>query len=111
MVTIVTETAFSSMFAVGLAPAALDGSSDRLAGLEPGAVGQITAVILEDELRRWLAATGIGCGDRVTVLRRAPFGGPIHLRTHAGGEFAVDRGLAHSIHVKPVGTEAREGFA
>jgi len=73
-----------------------------LAGLLPGSAGLVLAVELEDDLTRWLAAIGIACGDRVEVLRRAPFGGPIHLRTHAGGEFAVDRSLALQIHIAPV---------
>jgi ferrous iron transport protein A len=71
----------------------------------------VIAVALEPEILRWLAAIGIGRGDRVTVLRRAPFGGPIHLRTHTGGEFAVDRALARSIHLdgevgRPANAEA-----
>lgn len=70
-----------------------------LAALDPGAMATVVAVKLEDDLSRWLAAIGIGCGDRVTVLRRAPFGGPIHLRTHAGGELAIDRALAGAIRV------------
>lgn len=71
-----------------------------LASLAPGESASVVAVTLEDEVVRWLEAIGIGAGDRVTVLRRAVFGGPIHLRTHAGGEFAVDRALAASIHVE-----------
>jgi ferrous iron transport protein A len=68
-----------------------------LASLAPGESASVVSVALERELVRWLEAIGIGAGDRVTVLRRAAFGGPIHLRTQAGGEFAVDRALAASI--------------
>lgn len=70
-----------------------------LASLETGRTGAVVEVSLEDGLRRWLEAIGIGCGDRITVLRRAPFGGPLHVRTHTGGEFALDRGLARCIHI------------
>lgn len=73
-----------------------------LAALEIGVAARVIAVSLEDDLLRWLAAIGIACGDRVTVLRRAPFGGPIHLRAHTGGEFAVDRALAQRIRVETV---------
>lgn len=72
-----------------------------LASLPPGASAAVVSVALEGEIVRWLEAIGIGAGDRVTVLRRAAFGGPIHLRTQAGGEFAVDRTLAASIGVEP----------
>ena len=78
-----------------------------LEALEPGERATIVAVKLEDDLSRWLAAIGIGRGDRVTVLRRAPFGGPIHLRTQAGGELAIDRALARAIRV----TEESKGSA
>lgn len=86
-------------------------ASRTLAALAPGMAGAVVAVALEDELLRWLAAIGIGRGDRVTVLRRAVFGGPIHLRTHTGGEFAVDRGLARCIHVEPTSAEEKKGAA
>ena len=45
------------------------------------------------------------------MLRAAPFGGPIHLRTHTGGEFAVDRALARSIHVEPERAQEQKGAA
>jgi len=76
------------------------GTPAALAALPPGTSAAVVRVALEGELVRWLEAIGIGAGDRVTVLRRAAFGGPIHLRTQAGGEFAVDRTLAASIHVE-----------
>lgn len=71
-----------------------------LSSLPPGKSAAITRVSLEADLVRWLEAIGIGAGDRVTVLRRAAFGGPIHVRTQAGGEFAVDRTLAASIQLE-----------
>lgn len=47
----------------------------------------------------WLRAVGIFEGEEVVVLRRAAFGGPLHLRTGSGGEFALDRTLASSIEI------------
>lgn len=85
-----------------------------LASLEAGSTGAIIEVSLDAELRSWLEAIGIGRGDRITVLRRAPFGGPLHVRAHTGGEFALDRGLARCIHVDRDGgdgTEAKKAAA
>jgi ferrous iron transport protein A len=39
-------------------------------------------------------------GQRVTVVRRGVFGGPLHVRTGSGGEFAIDARLALSIQVE-----------
>jgi ferrous iron transport protein A len=47
----------------------------------------------------WLRAVCIFEGEKVLVLRRAAFGGPLHLRTGSGGEFALDRTLASSIEI------------
>ncbi|MFT3770261.1 MAG: FeoA family protein [Minicystis sp.] len=80
-----------------------------LAAIEPGGAGAVMSVELDEDLSRWLAGLGIARGDRVVVLRRAPFGGPIHLRTHTGGEFAVDRSLAQRIHVEAARAEDPEG--
>jgi ferrous iron transport protein A len=59
----------------------------------------------EDELQ-WLRAIGLFEGQRVTVLRRAPWGGPLHVRVSSGGEFAVDRAIAAEIDVDVVSAEA-----
>ncbi len=70
--------------------------------LSVAAVGtwlQIKEIELEQELGEWLRAVGICEGERLTVLRRAAFGGPVHVRTRSGGEFALNRSLAHSIAV------------
>jgi ferrous iron transport protein A len=78
--------------------------------LDEAAVGvsaRVDAVALEPELSAWLAAVGIAKGETVVVLRRAAFGGPIHVRIGSGGEFAVARTLAHAItiDVEGVSTE------
>jgi len=48
----------------------------------------------------FLPAAGLGVGDEVEVLRRAPFGGPLHLRLRCGTEFAVGRDVASMISVQ-----------
>lgn len=70
----------------------------RLTLLSPA---RVHAVSLEPREIEWLRAIGIFEGQEVTVLRRAPLGGPLHVRTGSGGEFALCRSLALSIHVHP----------
>lgn len=76
----------------------------RFSALEALAVGGSAVVsgfeALEAELAEWLRAVGIAEGEQVTVLRRGAFGGPIHVRTGSGGEFALHRSLARSILVR-----------
>jgi len=48
----------------------------------------------------WLAAVGLAADEVVTILRRAPFGGPLHLRSAAGAELAVAREIALAIDVE-----------
>lgn len=72
------------------------------ASLASAAVGvrvRITAARLEQDVAAWLAAVGLHEGEEVTVLRRAAFGGPLHVRTAAGGEFAVAKELAARLEV------------
>lgn len=49
---------------------------------------------------KWLDAIGIGVGERVTVLRRALFSGPLHVRTETGAELAIGYVLSKDIQVK-----------
>ena len=72
-----------------------------LSGLPVGAAGHVATVLLEPREVGWLCAVGISEGTHVTLLRRAPFGGPVHLRTGSGAEFAVDRELAGAVMVEP----------
>ncbi len=76
----------------------------NLAGLAPGASGVVVAIDLEPRESDWLRAVGLFEGVRVTLLRRAPLGGPLHLRTSSGAELAVDRQLARAVAVE--GAEA-----
>jgi ferrous iron transport protein A len=72
-----------------------------LAHAPKGRAVRIVGVDLDDDQAAWLAAVGIGMGEVVTVLRRAALGGPIHVRTSAGGELALGRPLAGAIRTQP----------
>lgn len=51
---------------------------------------------------RNLASLGIHAGDRVSVIRKAPFQGPILVRVQGSEvEIAVGRGMASRITVEP----------
>jgi ferrous iron transport protein A len=79
----------------------VDGTS-----LANAAVGQrvkIVAARLESDVTSWLDAVGLHEGEEVTVLRRAALGGPLHVRTASGGEFAVAREIAAHLEVTEVG--------
>lgn len=67
--------------------------------LSPAATGRVSAIHLGEAEAAWVRAVGIYEGELVLVLRRAAFGGPLHVRTGCGGEFALDRELAASIEV------------
>jgi len=73
--------------------------SSSLAVLPPGQRAVVSALSLPEREAVWLRAVGLGEGVEVTVLRRAPFGGPLHLRTGGGAELAVDRALARHVGV------------
>ncbi len=74
----------------------------ELSGVAVGCTARIVELALEADLAAWLRAVGISEGERVTVLRRASFGGPIHVRTGSGGEFALHRALARNVIARPV---------
>ncbi len=61
---------------------------------------EIATVDLDGDATAWLAAVGLHDGEELVVLRRAVLGGPIHVRTGSGGEFAVARELAAKIVVE-----------
>ena len=60
---------------------------------------QIARVDLEGEAAAWLGAVGLAKGEELVVLRRAALGGPLHVRTSSGGEFAVGREVARQIEI------------
>jgi ferrous iron transport protein A len=73
-----------------------------LAEAVTGLCVRITSVDLEGEAAAWLGAVGLHQGEELVVLRRAALGGPLHVRTGAGGEFAVAREVAQKISVSVV---------
>lgn len=74
----------------------------RLSSAAPGQSVRIVRIEQDEEHAAWLRAVGMHEGAEVTVLRRAPFGGPLHLRSTDGGEFAIHRNLARCIEVARV---------
>ncbi len=67
--------------------------------LPPQSSASITALRLTERDAAWLRAIGLGEGVEVTVLRKAPLGGPLHVRVSGGAELAVDRELARNIEL------------
>jgi ferrous iron transport protein A len=70
--------------------------------LADAAIGRrvrITRIEIEGEGASWLAAVGLNEGEELVVLRRAALGGPLHVRSGAGGEFAVAREVAARIAI------------
>jgi ferrous iron transport protein A len=70
-----------------------------LADAELGRSVRIGAVDVDEEAAAWLGAVGLHEGEELVVLRRAVLGGPLHVRTSSGGEFAVAREVAERITV------------
>lgn len=70
-----------------------------LADAATGKRVRIARVDLDDEASAWIAAVGLNEGEELVVLRRAALGGPLHVRTSSGGEFAVAREVALHITV------------
>jgi ferrous iron transport protein A len=73
-----------------------------LADASDGLCVRITSVDLEGEAAAWLGAVGLHEGEELIVLRRAALGGPLHVRTGGGGEFAVARDVALRIGVSAI---------
>jgi DtxR family Mn-dependent transcriptional regulator len=70
-----------------------------LLDLEPGANATVMRVPDRDpELLRYLATLAIVPGESVELIRLAPFGGPVTVRT-ANGEHSIGRELASAIVV------------
>jgi ferrous iron transport protein A len=83
-------------------PAAAKEMTASLSSLASGDTACVVQLALEPEMADWLRAVGISESEHVTVLRRAVFGGPIHVRTRSGGEFALHRALAASVLTRRV---------
>lgn len=67
--------------------------------LPDGALGTIVSMDLPSEALRYIASMGIAPGRELRVLRRAVWGGPLHVRLDTGAEFALDREIARSVTV------------
>ncbi len=84
----------------------------NLATLPIAHSARVVTLHLDKVEARFVRAVGIFEKEEVTVLRRAPFGGPIHLRTSSGGEFALDLALARAIEVEVAGLrQAKSGVS
>lgn len=70
-----------------------------LAGWPLGVWARIVGFDIAGAERRWLEAIGLAPDEDILVLRRAPFRGPLHLRTSEGNELALDRRYAVRIQV------------
>lgn len=70
-----------------------------LRALDVGRSGVVTSLDMPGDDRAELDAVGVSPGRSVTVLRRAPFGGPVHVRVDTGVEVALDAELAARIAV------------
>lgn len=79
----------------------MSSAAPTLASLALDRPTRVTALALSQREAAWLRAVGLAEGVEVTVLRRAPLGGPLHLRTEEGAELAVDRALAAHVQVAP----------
>ena len=69
-----------------------------LADLPLGVHAVIARVDLDDVDGALLRAMGLAPGQKVRVLRKAPFGGPLQVRVGEGA-FAIARSLARSVEV------------
>jgi Fe2+ transport system protein FeoA len=78
------------------------GTGAALSSLAPGDSACVIELALDPEMAGWLRAVGISERERLTVLRLGAFGGPIHVRTSSGGEFALHRALAASVLTRRV---------
>ena len=67
--------------------------------LQPGRIATVEAITAGEVEARLLVRMGVAVGQRVEVLRRASFGGPLHVRV---GEIALalDVELARGIRVQ-----------
>ena len=71
-----------------------------LAGLPLGVVVRIVSIATDAATRRYLLAVGLREGDTAEVLRRALFGGPLHVRAECGAEFAIAKAIAEQVQVE-----------
>jgi DtxR family Mn-dependent transcriptional regulator len=75
-------------------------SSQPLGDLEPGDRGVFVRISDSDpEMLRWLSERGIAPGDRLEVLERQPFDGPLLVR-FGSGDHALGGGIVRMMRVE-----------
>ena len=79
-----------------------EGDTHRLAELEPGATGRFVRISDSDsEMLRYLSERGVRLGDRLEVVERQPFGGPLTVCFGGGGrDVVLGGGLAAAMRVE-----------
>jgi Fe2+ transport system protein FeoA len=73
-----------------------------LSSVPEGVSVRVARLDASDNERRLLEAFGVIEGEIVSVLRKAIFGGPFHIRSAAGAEVALAKILVDKIAVEPV---------
>ncbi len=73
----------------------------RLLDLEKGESGTVISIVGGMGIQRRLNQMGLHVGDRVRVVEKAPFGGPVVVEVH-GSEFVLGRGVAAKIMVDEI---------
>jgi ferrous iron transport protein A len=71
----------------------------RLVDLPVGRRGRIVRILADASTTHYLRCFGLREGETAAVLRRALFGGPLHLERGCGGEFALAYALAALIEL------------
>lgn len=80
---------------------ALPAQSITLERIAPGDCADISHLDVEQDLRLRLLALGMRVGNRVKVLRRGAWGGPLHIRVGTT-EVILRQQDAHRVGVIPV---------
>ena len=77
-----------------------EGQTHSLDELQPGARGRFVRVSDSDPgMLRWLAEQGISLGDRLEVVERQPFGGPVYVRA-GGRDLPLGGQLARAMRIE-----------
>ncbi len=71
----------------------------NLDSLEPGQIGTIQKVAVDEALYQRLAALGFRAGKSVALIRRASFNGPLQVRV-GNTDIILRRSEAHRIKIK-----------
>lgn len=73
----------------------------KLSDLKPGQSGIITALNTEENLYHRLGALGFRIGKQISMIRRARFSGPLHVRIGTTEVMLRDM-EAHKIDIQPL---------